>query len=290
MITAHNTPDALTPSALQALTPALRPRAPTHISALLRMLSNQDGYRWFRAMLSALMPEAATEILAHLEYPDMLRAFRQEFEARYLPLEEAIMESIAEDSTQEKPWEYLRHCVPIQLYGFIIDDPHEYTEVLARQWVRPGTGLMTLLFSSGRISWEADDAVKLSWIEACADIVPSHILGRIPLEGFTAKHIADTFQEHGMADLRNLALWIDSDTPYRLLNYQYHPELLQELDFPWERELIAEAAEQWREAQVFLHSVKRGQQWLEQDPPRRLNLIISLLLDSCYSWAHVQTE
>ena len=188
----------------------------------------------------------------------MVRAFRQEFETRYLPLEEAIVESLTEEDMHEDPWDSLRHCVPIGLYGFIIEDPHEYAEALTGRWVRPGIGLMTLLFSSGRISWEPDDAVKLAWIEACADIVPAHILSRIPLEGFEAPHIADAFRSHGMTDLQNLALWIDSDTPFPLLNYQYHPELIQELDFPWDKALIEDASEQWRDAQVFLQSVVRG--------------------------------
>ena len=169
MSTAHNAP---APPALQTLTTVLQPTTPTHISALLRMMSSQDGYRWFKATTRALMPEAADAILAHLEYSDMVRAFQQEFETRYLPLEEAIMESITEEDSYEEPWDHLRHCVPIGLYGFIIEDPHEYAEALTGQYIRPGVGLMTLLFSSGRISWEPDDAVKLAWIEACADIVP----------------------------------------------------------------------------------------------------------------------
>ena len=59
MSTAHNAP---APPALQALTTALRPAAPTHISTLLRMISSQDGYRWFRATTRELMPEAADAI------------------------------------------------------------------------------------------------------------------------------------------------------------------------------------------------------------------------------------
>ena len=275
---------------LQALTTALRPAAPTHISALLRMISSQDGYRWFRATTRELMPEAPDAILAHLEYSDMVRAFRQEFETRYLPLEEAIMESLTEEDMHEEPWDSLLHCVPIGLYGFIIDDPHEYAEALTGRWVRPGIGLMTLLFSAGRISWEPDEAVKLAWIEACSDIVPAHILSRIPLEGFEAEHIADTFRSHGMTDLQNLALWIDSHTPFPLLNYQYHPELIQELDFPWDKALIEDAGEQWRNAQDFLQSITRGPEWIEADPPRRLNQIIDLLTDNYYPWTLVQTE
>lgn len=278
------------PPALQALATALRPGRPTHISSLLQLLSNEDGFRWFRATVENLMPENAASILSHPEYPDMVRAFRQEFENRYLPLDEAMMESLAEDDPLEEPWDSLRHCVPIQLHGFIIEDPHEYAEMLARQWIRPGTGLMTLLFSSGRISWEPDEAVKLTWMEACTDIVPARILGRIPLEGFEATHIVETFRVHGMTDLENLALWIDSETPYTLLNHQYHPELLQELDFPWDRELIQDAGEQWREAEVFLQSVERGQEWIETDPPQRLNLIVSILLNNYYPWAQTQTE
>ena len=291
MSTDHNT---LPPSALQALTRALQPPAPTHISALLRMISSQDGFRWFKATTQDLMPEAADAILSHLAYPDMIRAFRQKFENSYLPLEDTLLEYLTEpdmyEDTHEEPWDSLRHCVPIRLYGFIIDDPHEYAEALTGRWVRPGIGLMTLLFSSGRISWEPDDAVKLAWIEACADIVPSHILSRIPLEGFDAAHIADTFRGNGMADLQNLALWIDSDTPFPLLNYQYHPELIQEPDFPWEKALIEDASKQWRDAQDFLQSVVRGQEWIEADPPRRLNQIINLLTDNYYPWTLVQTE
>lgn len=287
MSTAHNT---LPPPALQALTTALQPAAPTHINALLRMMSSQDGYRWFKATTRELMPEAADAILAHLEYSDMVRAFQQEFETRYLPLEEAIMESLTEEDMHEDPWDSLRHCVPIGLYGFIIEDPHEYAEALTGRWVRPGIGLMTLLFAAGRISWEPDEAVKLAWIEACADIVPSHILSRIPLEGFEAAHIADTFRSNGMTDLQNLALWIDSDTPFPLLNYQYHPELIQELDFPWDKALIEDASEQWRDAQDFLQSIMRGPEWIEADPPQRLNQIIDLLTDNYYPWTLVQTE
>ena len=287
MSTAHNAPD---PPALQALTTALQPTTPTHISVLLRMISSQDGFRWFKATTRELMPDAADAILAHLEYSHMIRAFQQEFETRYLPLEETIMESLTEDDMHEEPWDSLRQCVPVQLHGFIIEDPHEYAEALTGRWVRPGIGLMTLLFSSGRISREPDEAVKLAWIEACADIVPSHILSRISLEGFEAAHIADTFRSHGMTDLQNLALWIDSNTPFPLLNYQYHPELIQELDFPWDKALIEDASEQWRDAQDFLQSITRGPEWIEADPPRRLNQIIDLLTDNYYPWTLVQTE
>ena len=284
-----------TPAALAPLITTLRPAAPTHISALLRLMSSEDGFRWFRATTWDLMPDAADAILAHLEYPDMIRAFRQEFEARYLPLEETLLESLTEPDMYEdpcdEPWDSLRHSVPVALHGFIIDDPHEYAEALTGGYIRPGIGLITLLFSADRICpWEPDDAVKLAWIEACAKIVPPSILGRIPLEGFEAAHIAETLRVCGMTDLHNLALWIDNSTPFPLLNYQYHPELIQELDFPWDKALLQDAREQWHEAEVFLRSAMRGAEWLEADPPPRLNRVIDLLNDNYYPWALAQTE
>lgn len=240
------------------------------------------------------MPDAAAAILGHSEYSDMLRAFRLEFETRYLPLDETIdetiMEMVIDEGPQEDPWECLRQWVPVQLYGFISDDPHEYAAALAERWIRPGMGRMTLLFPACRLSWEPDHNVKLAWLEACADIVPARILSRIPLEGFEVPQITNTFRDYGMTDLQNLALWIGGDTPTRCSTANTTRKCFRNWTSPGERELIEEGGGQWRDARTFLQSVERGQQWIEANPPQRLNLIITLLLDNCYPWSAVQTE
>ena len=282
----------ISPPQLSAIADALN-ASPPRLSELSLLVSGEEHYLWFCAMLDQILPSQKAWILSAGHRQRILRHFQQAFEARYFPLLDEFIDyadafmAEYEDTT---PWEFLRHAVPLQLHGFRIEDPHEFAEVIANRGLPPGICLMTLLFPIGEFTWEDDPNIRISWLEAAANTVPAATLRQIPAGGFDPQEAASIMREHGMPDIANLADWIRGATPYPLLNFQYHPEEQCEPDLPWELDIIVEIAQQWHEAMPMLESINRAIERIDANPHQQFDRIVSLLSENRYWWAMTRNE
>ena len=271
------------PPSIRNLAKLIETTKPSSISHLMTVVYDHQGYEWFIQMVEEILPAQSQQILAETEHSAMIKTFIRIFQEEYFPLIDYIVEDIADraDGTafmDQEVWDELASAVPIDLEGFLIEEEEEVI-----QWLR-GNGSMRMemaiipiLLPMNDILYMHDKQIRLSWLDAAAEVLPPDSVAKIPLEGFPLETILQTFEKNDLQDLYNLTLWTAQRTPYELINIQYSPDQYVQPDISWTQKEIQSIAEEWRAARPIMQSVHRAIDWIGKDRPTRFRHIVNLI-------------
>ena len=136
--------------------------------------------------------------------------FQREFELRFFPLLDEVLDEIR---AYEGPsvddaiaWEYIQESVPIQLYGFLMEDPHDSTAWFAPRTDNVGRHLTPLLLEIKHVTYEEDPNIRMSWLEAAGQVIAPETIRKIPASGFNAETALGAMMQSGMTEMVNLIL------------------------------------------------------------------------------------
>ena len=269
-------------TSITGLLDLIRTPKASSISHMLTVVSDHQGYEWFIQMVEAILPEQSQQILSEPEHSTMIRTFIRIFQEEYFPLLDHIVEDIADradgnDFMNQEVWDELAMEVPIDLEGFLIEDEDEIINLLRGNGARMEMAIIPILLPITEILYTHDQHIRLSWLDAAAEVLPPDSVAKIPLEGFPLNTILQTFQKNGLEDLYNLAIWTARQTPYELINIQYSPDEFIQPNISWTREDIQDIAEEWRRARPIMQSVWRALDWLGKDRTTRFQHIVNLI-------------
>lgn len=258
---------------------------------MLALVNEHEGFQTFAEIVRDILPRHSEEIIATPEHATTITLFRRYFEEEYFPLLDFVMEIAAEEAPHlaADPWESLIGSVPVELHGFMIEDVHEHVESIRSTRLPASLTILPILLPMSHLTWEYDDGVRVSWLEEAANRIPRRILAKIPPDGFEAQHLLETFPQTD-PDLHNYFLWALGKTPYDIINFQYHPDEYFQPALSWDREEIEIVAQDWRDAQPILQSVRRAMRNFDEDPADNLDAIIEALLDNLYPWTRATNE
>lgn len=274
-----NTP----PTSITGLLDLIRTTKPSSINHMLTVVYDHQGYEWFIQMVEEILPKQWQQILAETEHSNMIRTFIRIFQEEYFPLIEHIVEDIADradgnDFMDQEVWDELAIAVPIELEGFLVEEESDIID-----WLRGNVGMrmemaiIPILLPIEEILYTDEKNIRLSWLDAAAEVLPLDSLAKIPIEGFPLDTVLQTFQKNGLEDLYNLTLWTARKTPYELINIQYSPNEFIQPNISWIREDIQSIAEEWRRARPIMQSVKRSWDWLSKDRTTKFQHIVNLI-------------
>ena len=278
--TRRATMNAKPPTSLQALLDTLEQTRPAAITALLVIVNDYQGYRWLEDVVQAVLPDRREHIFRDYDHAGTIARFRTEFENRYFPLLDDIMELAAESDVlySDDHWATLMQEVPIALHGFLLEDAHQLAEWLEPHHYYLEMALTPLLLPVSSISYEDDPNIRVSWLEAAARVVDRATLSQIPPEGFDPAAAVAALSADEYGDLRNLVQWTLRETDHEILNIQYGPDEYICPEIPWDPDCIQETAAAWRAAQPTLESVHRALDWLGKDPRKHFAQVVELIV------------
>jgi len=247
-------------SPLMALALKLLARRVPSLSSLVAQISDAENYAQFINIVKTHLPEREQEIMHEPTPAAQIARFASYFEDRYFPLEEPLKWGEIESYGD------LTYRIPLIVLGFSYDDYHEIPE-----W-RAGAQLMTYLIES---PWE-EGGDNVSLAEVCSEHVPQELVERgrgIRLSLGEARRLLNDTK------YKPLALWAERlhyDTGNFFLDNDWEM-LWNSIPPDWSTEAIQDLTRQWQQAERHDGETGDFMEWLEGDPPRRFEELVSFI-------------
>ena len=276
------------PPSINELINVIKSNRPASIYQLINFIRENEGYQWFLETVDDLMPDQRRYITEATNLRETIDRFQREFESRFFPLLDEVLDEVRayeglSTGNDGTGWEYLQECVPIELYGFLMEDPHDSTSWFSPHRSNVGWHLTPLLLDTRYVTYEDDPNIRISWIEAAGQVIVPETIRKIPVVGFHATTALEAMMQAGMTDMVNLILWTVRQCPHEILNIQYGPDEYIVPNISWELESVAAIAEERRAAQPTLASVNRALAWLNQDPNAHFGEVVDAVVEHAAS-------
>jgi len=224
---------------------------------LVAHVDQAEDYLEFVRLVREFLPERESEILREPSPSTQVARFASFFEDRYFPLSEHLQD-MAEGYAE------LTYQIPVVVMGMSEED---YESIATESGA--GYQLLTYLVEN---PWGYHDAQNrfhgngrlVSLTEACAALVPQHLLLRVPEEGFSPQRMHEVLDK---TRFKAAAIWADMlgqctnniflDTDYEQLGYSQLPE--------WTREEVESLTAAWHQAELLHQEVSELVRWLEEN-------------------------
>ena len=264
-------------------------RVPINTADLICQIDNLKSMQWFHSFVKTFLPHQYDYIFQEESPSTIVERFGRTFKQRYFPINDMALDSMSDNAEYEGlgSWDILNKGIQYELFGFIVEDIHEFWE--DGQHSSP-TQLACLLIPAEYIAWDADEGIKISWFEHASEIIDQETLKKIPTEGFDPIDAVIALQEENMPGMANLIKWMTHGTGNFFLDNQYHSEDYQEQFDDWDQETIDFATVEWQAAEPIWQSIISTQDWIYSDPPTNFKKVVDVLNEGIYWWASTQTQ
>ena len=248
-------------------------RRPPSLREMFTLVGYADDYAWFVGLVCRLFPNEAEATLAAPDARERVERFAQIFGERYFPLYATFVEFFIDEGDQP-PWTWLRRGIPFELMGFGYDGLHE-------MWngYRDGISALALLAKPPDLYYEGPDGIRTAWLESAAAHIPQKTLQRIPPSGIPIDYLSGALKGTRFEGAANAAFWVWAETGNFFLDHNFEDGYYDGFCDPWEDEIIAEGAAEWRRASALMESVCRLADWLEEDLPGRFAEMLKFILE-----------
>lgn len=242
----------------------LRSLGPPSLSTLIARLGDVEDYEQFVLMVREYLPESEQDIMRLLEPSAQMALFVERFSNRYFPLAEYVWED-------EEDYSFLTRGIPVLVYGMGSDEYHN----IATHY-RVGYQLMAYLVQYDDPCGDEDDGVRVALADACAANVPPALLERVPEGGILIEEAHLLFDNTEYKGLAYFADIMSHSTGTDLLDLS--EEDFWEMNPPdWDREFVDAVALEWGWVVVIQEEVDHMIEWLEEDPPARLEELLNFI-------------
>jgi hypothetical protein len=232
-------------------------------------LRDAEDYQDFLGLVREYLPDLEAQITGDGSPAGMIAAFAEAFGERYFPLVQGFEDGSIDDFSS------LLQGIPVALYGWEYEDYH----TLPQQG--PGMILASLLVDfEGELGWE--EGIGITAMEAAAEHIPQGLLRRVPAQGYPLEFLREALRDRyrgllGFAEI----LCAQTGTVFLDTSFQefYYPSGSGSwCEIPmWDREAVAELAEQWRAARGLQEEVMSFLDWLEADPAAHFAEVLDFL-------------
>ncbi len=263
--------EAAAPALLSGLAGLLLRRPPS-LRELVTLAGYADDYAWFAGLVHRLFPREAESALAAPDVRTRVERFANLFGERHFPLYMPVIEFWSDDG-DDPLWSWLRQGIPFDLMGFGYDSLHEL-------WhgYREGLSVMLLLAKPPDFFYGESDEIRVAWLESAAERIPQETLERMPQGGIPLDALAEALKGSKFEGAAQAASWVFAETGNFFLDHSYEDGSYDGFADPWEDEVIAEGAEEWRKAKALMDSVCKLTDWLEDDLPGRFAEMLDFVL------------
>ena len=264
--------EATVPPTLSGLAKLLLRRPPS-LRELVTLVGYADDYAWFVGLVRRLFPNGADAALAAPDVRQRVERFANLFGERHFPLYAPFIEFWTEEEGEQPPWSWLRQGIPFDLMGFGYDGLHE-------MWngYREGLSAMALLVKPPDAYYDGPDGLRVAWLESAAERIPQETLLRVPQGGIPLDDLTGTLKGTRFEGAAQACSWVLAETGNFFLDHTYDDGSYDGFSDPWEDDIIAEGAEEWRKANALMDSVTKLADWLEEDLPGRFAETLDFVL------------
>ena len=202
-----------------------------------------------------------------------MERFANLFGERHFPLYTPFIEFWLDEEGEEPPWSWLRRGIPFDLMGFGYDGLHE-------MWngYREGISAMALLVRAPDVYYECPDGLRVAWLESAAERIPQETLLRVPEGGIPLEDLTEALKDTKFEGAAQACSWVLAETGNWFLDHNFEDGIDGFCD-PWEDDIIAEGAEEWRKANALMDAVCKLADWLEEDLPGRFAEMLDFVLE-----------
>ncbi len=265
--------EATAPASLSGLSQRLLRRPPS-LRELITLIGHADDYAWFVGLVRRLFPNEAEAALSAPDVRTRVERFANLFGERHFPLYTPAIEFWTDAEGEEPPWSWLRRGIPFDLMGFGYDGLHE-------MWngYRDGVSAMALLVRPPDLYDDGPDGLRTAWLESAAERIPKETLLRMPRGGIPLEDLTGALKGARFEGAAQACSWVLAETGNLFLDNNHDDGSFDGFCDPWEDEVIAEGAEEWRKASALMDSVSRLTDWLEDDLPGRFAEMLDFVLE-----------
>ena len=247
-------------------------RRPPSLRELVTIVGYADDYAWFAGLVRRLLPDEAEATLSAPDVRSRVERFARLFAERHFPLYAPYFEFFLEDG-DEPSWTWLRRGIPFDLMGFGYDGLHEMWG-----YHRDGISALALLVRVSDAFYDGPDGLRTAWLESAAGRIPKETLQRIPEGGIPVETLTEAVKDTRFEGAAQAAAWLLAETGNFFLDHSYDDGSFDGFADPWDNDIIAEGAAEWRRASALMDSVSSLTGWLEEDLPARFAEMLDFIL------------
>ena len=256
-------------------------RRPPSLRELMILIGYADDYAWFAGLVRRLFHHEAEATLSAPDLRARVERFANLFGERHFPLYTPFIEFWLDEEGEEPPWSWLRRGIPFDLMGFGYDG-------LQEMWngYREGLSAMALLVEPSDVYYDGPDGLRTAWLESAAERIPQETLLRVPQGGIPLEDLTEALKGTKFEGAAQACSWVLAETGNWFLDHNFEDGSYDGFCDPWDDDIIAEGAKEWRKANALMDSVCRLADWLEKDLPGRF----AEMLDFVLAWLPEQEK
>ena len=247
-------------------------RHPPSLRELVTLVGHAEDHAWFAGLVRRLFPQEAEAVLAAPDVRQRVEGFARLFGERHYPLYAPFFEFYLTEE-DEPPFTVLRRGIPYELQGIGYEGLHEMWD-----GYREGLSALALLVKPPDSFYMEPDGIRVAWLESAAAHIPQETLLRIPDGGIPPDALTEAVKGTRFEGAAQAVAWVWAETGNFFLDNSYDDGTFDGFSDPWEDELIAEGADEWRQAREVMEAVGQLTDWLEEDLPGRFAEMLDFIL------------
>ena len=248
-------------------------RRPPSLRELVVLVGYAEDHAWFVGLVRHPFPDEAEAVLTAPDIRQRVEGFARLFEERHFPLYAPYFEFYLTEE-EEPPFTALRRGIPFDLQGVGYEGLHE-------MWggYREGLSALALLAKPPESFYTESDEIRVAWLESASAHIPQDTLLRIPEGGIPQEALTEAVKGTRFEGAAQAAAWIWAETGNLFLDCNYEDGMYDGFADPWDDEVIAEGAEEWRKAKAVMDAVYQLADWLEDDLPAHFAEMLEFVLE-----------
>ena len=248
-------------------------RRPPSLRELVTIVGYADDYAWFAGLVRRLLPDEAEGDSLGPRRALQGGAFRTALRRAALPLVRPLLRVLPRRRGRTL-MDLAAEGHPLRPDGLRLRRPPRDVGLPPRWHLGPGPtgqGLRRLLRRPGR-AW------RTAWLESAAGRIPKETLQRIPEGGIPVETLTEAVKDTRFEGAAQAAAWLLAETGNFFLDHSYDDGSFDGFADPWDDDIIAEGAAEWRRASALMDSVSSLTGWLEEDLPARFAQMLDFIL------------
>ena len=247
-------------------------RRPPSLREQVTLVGHAEDNAWFVGLVRRLFPQEAAAVLAAPDVRQRVEGFARLFGERHYPLYAPFFEFYLTEE-DEPPFTVLRRGIPYELQGIGYEGLHEMWD-----GYREGLSALALLAKPPDSFYMEPDGIRVAWLESAAAHIPQETLLSIPDGGIPPDALTEAVKGTRFEGAAQAVAWVWAESGNFFLDNSYDDGTFDGFSDPWEDELIAEGADEWRQAREVMEAVGQLTDWLEEDLPGRFAEMLDFIL------------
>ena len=246
---------------------------PMTLSNVRRELDSLKERDTFILIVDELLPDDANAILSKQSAAAQIEMFFEKIGERYFPVRcdetDGIVDMCRSDA--DSAWGYINNGAMPELFGYWIEEAHEFTETILTEYSNAADALLPILLGVGQVACDEDDGIRTTWRDAAAsrfgnELIPEDTGTRVrhrrrdrPTRGSRDERLCGTCSMGCAGDRAR-----DAEHP----DHTRGPD--QHVGAVGERSHGGRPRKEWQLVEKEWAVIRRAMQWVDDDPHEEL--------------------